>query len=296
MLFQGDIYLVLDNAMVYNKPDTAYFRAARRIKTVAERTLPDLDRFVNQHLLAPSIEQVDPSVEPEQPVIGNLEPSLHMLDLLVTTEHIRAESRFVLDKQPVDTLFSYEFGEMKPPSTPPPAPPTPAPAAKARDKKLGRARAKERRAAAVGVAMAHPKTRRGRAAAGVVEAEAPAIALPIEAQSEAVPVQPTEEPAPVPPVEQQSESVTEGEPPAKKQRRDSKHWKRAPIVLPGQSELPLVVGDIDARKSFSMFDEGWILPEGQRRHPRPPSEKSNEPRRKGGKPGRCADLSYCADY
>ncbi|GJE93817.1 bromodomain and PHD finger-containing protein [Phanerochaete sordida] len=335
--FKDDIFLVLDNAMVYNKPDTSYYRAARRIKNAAERTLPELDSFVTHHLLSTTADNAEETPEPSRPLVGDLEPALGLLDLLVDPERIRKESRLVLDKAPLDALFAYEFGELKPLPTPQAAPAhlapattqpaasprpavpavpaapdasaPPAPPSKGkmkRDRKLERARAKERKAlAATGISMAHPKTRRGRATVSQADDEPvvedaprshviiipPQSREPTRRSSPAVPLtqapasEPAQDPAPEPTQEPEepapSERGADGEPPAKRARRDSKHWKRAPVVQPGQAEVPPVVDDVDERASFTMFDQGWILPEGQRRHaPRAPA---GEVRRKGAK-------------
>ena len=57
----------------------------------------------------------------------------------------------------------------------------------------------------------------------------------------------------------------DGEPPTKKRRGT---WKRATVGRLGQSEVPPVVEDVDSHKSFSLFDGGWILPNGSRRNNR----------------------------
>lgn len=310
--FKDDIFLVLDNAMVYNKPDTPYFKAARRIKNAAERVLPELDRFATQRPAVSKQERPEGASEPAKPDIGDLEPPLYLLDLLEDPERIRRECRFVLDKPPIDALLSYEFGEPKAPQTPaaalplplpepphpaepivqtePTAPPTPAPKIK-RDRRQEKARARERRAtAALGISLAHPKTRRGKAVAGAAgdspTAEGPA-GTPV-GTTQAQPVEGAAPAQPIPP-EPQTESTADGEPPAKRQRRESKHWKRAPVVQPGHSDVPPVVEDVDMRQSFSRFDQGWILPQGQRRRPLP--ERSYEPKRKNARSERPASTT-----
>lgn len=257
--FKDDIFLVLNNAITYNKSDTPFHRTAQRIKKATERAFPELERFVSHH--TPSDSLSDPAVT-SLPHIGDLEPSLRMLDLLINAEHIQRSSKFVLEKEPLEALFSFELGELKPPPTPPPAPATPAPAAVSeavapsqkpkRDRRAERERAAERRASTVAALTGSaPRTRRARAAAGL----------------------PVDEPESEPIVDMQTESASlpstsdarmvdvDGEPPAKRRRG----WKRAPIVLPGQSEVLPVVDAVDSHTSFSMFDAGWILPEGHKR-------------------------------
>lgn len=42
-------------------------------------------------------------------------------------------------------------------------------------------------------------------------------------------------------------------------------WKRGPLILPGHSEVPPIVDQMDDYRSFKMFDAGWILPDSQKR-------------------------------
>ncbi|KAH7914590.1 PHD-zinc-finger like domain-containing protein [Hygrophoropsis aurantiaca] len=56
-------------------------------------------------------------------------------------------------------------------------------------------------------------------------------------------------------------------------------WRRGPTTLPGQSEVPPMVDDVDNQGSFKMFDAGWILPSGQRRGGRQPMERQPLPKK-----------------
>lgn len=65
--FKADILLVLDNAMLYNKVDTAYHRTAARILHVAGPIFADLDSVVQAHG-----EETLFQLEPEQAVVDLL--------------------------------------------------------------------------------------------------------------------------------------------------------------------------------------------------------------------------------
>lgn len=54
-------------------------------------------------------------------------------------------------------------------------------------------------------------------------------------------------------------------------------WKRGPLILPGHSEVPPVVEQVDDYRSFKMFDAGWILPGNQKRGGRAAAEKTPLP-------------------
>lgn len=271
--------------MVYNKPDTPFYKAAQRIKKAAERVLPELDQFVNDHLQASPLETVDPVLDVQPAPVGDLEPSLRMLDLLINAEHIQGDSPLVIDKEPVESLFGYEYASVKPQPTPPPVPSLPAqpaapPTKPKRDRKAERERLKERRASAAAVLVAvPPRTRRAKAIAGILpdESFAELNTEPYSGPSSALSAAETD-----------AMDVDGGQPPTKKKRGP----KRAPIVLPGQSDVPPVVDAVDNHRSFDMFDGGWILPEGQKRHNRivhPSSERPPEEKKSAHSGG----LVYC---
>lgn len=57
-------------------------------------------------------------------------------------------------------------------------------------------------------------------------------------------------------------------------------WIRGPLVLPGHSEVPPMVEQVDDYRSFKMFDAGWILPESQKRGGRAATQRSAVPTRR----------------
>ncbi|THG96316.1 hypothetical protein EW026_g5492 [Hermanssonia centrifuga] len=265
--FKDDIHLVLDNAMLYNHPGTPFYKTALRIKTAAGPLLSDLDRLKYRH---PEIsvfmdhEEESKSVDPipsSRGPLGDLEPPLELLKLLVQKEAIQDDIDLIIDVQPIVSLFSYEFGKFKPPPPPPP-PPKPK-----RDRKAERERLRLARAAALDVsAVRAPRTRHALAVVAAFEAEA---------QDTHDTEQVTEDHT-----GDSTEAPTETKP-------KGKRWRRAPFTLPGQSEVPPVVENVDNQQSFKMFDGGWILPDDQRRGGRAPLGRQLllEPKRKKPRTG-----------
>ena len=119
-----------------------------------------------------------------------------------------------------------------------------------------------------------PRTRRARAAAG----------LPVEDHEPST--SPTTSTHPIASTSQLDVLMDEdgdAEPPAKRRRST---WRRAQILLPGQADVPPVVETVDDQTSFSMFDGGWILPEGQKRRNRVGAPVPGG--RKAGRSGACS--------
>jgi NuA3 HAT complex component NTO1 len=153
---QDDIYLVLDNAIQYNKRDSPIHRTALRIKAQAERLLSELDQLPrrppyetqlpddaemnsNEALrcsVTPSPTQAHP--ESKQLTIGDLEPPLSVLSLFTPegSSTITDDPSFplLLRSDPLTSLFSFEFEKLKPPP-PPPSPPQRTARSKAKSKR-----------------------------------------------------------------------------------------------------------------------------------------------------------------
>lgn len=298
--------MVIDNAMLYNKPGSKIHQLALRVQAVATTALDGLKDLQISHLgSADSLQQtIEPTVEhdgddipeeriPAQPnasvgvdddqassslvqplaqplePIGDLEPPLALLNLLVSKEAIQNDMRLILDQDPLQSLFSFEWGRGKP--LPPPPPPSlpkgkapkSKPAKVKRDRKAENEKRKKQRAEAAAAAaiaaqqdlvkgegedemhphvqldavMPGPRTRRAVAAA--------------EAQAEMLP------PEDVTSVST-GDSLSRRGPGATKRRMSAVH-----------GEDPPMVEDVGSQESFKMFHEGWVLPEGQRRKGRP---------------------------
>jgi len=102
--------------MRYNKPGTPYYKAAQRIKLNLATVLAELD---NLRTSAPS-ELVSDNGMPDSghlqcntSTIGDLEPPLALLDLLVSLD-IADELSIVLHYNPLQFLLAYELPEAKP--------------------------------------------------------------------------------------------------------------------------------------------------------------------------------------
>ena len=116
--------LVIDNAILYNQPHTAYHKTAVRIRSATQPIFEELDRRLagarsgmRQQEQPPVDESIGASALDVQP-IGDLEPPLESLKLLVSTDAIQNESELVLDKTPLEVLFSFELPKFKPPPPP----------------------------------------------------------------------------------------------------------------------------------------------------------------------------------
>lgn len=258
--------LVLDNAMLYNRPDTQYFKVAQKIRAQAEKSFAELDQLKAPHPEIPTPETAhDEGVEviPTQSLLGDLEPPLETLRLLLSQSAIADQISTELDTDPLSSLFSYELPRLKP-SPPPPVLPPPKPK---RDRKAERERARQSRLVLDATAGFRARTRSSVAADSI-----------FNQLSDAMDVDAVE---PAEPEEPQDDVVD---------KKKGKRSKRPPIVLPGQTEVPPVVDEVDNQKMFSMFDGGWILPDGQRRNRRVPVERQPlEPKRKKAKTGMCSD-------
>jgi hypothetical protein len=182
IVWQDDVYLVLDNAVLYNKAGTPFYKTAIRIRTHAEPILNELDHLSFSHDIPPETVNTDPSQENNNslgslPPIGDLEPPLYALELLTSKDGIKNDMSLILDDSPLASLFAFELGQFKPPPTPPPKKQKQKGASKNR-RKVGQENKTASDAAAEPVSIDEhptvriPRTRRAIAAAAAFEAEA----------------------------------------------------------------------------------------------------------------------------
>ena len=82
--FQNDMYLVVENGLTYNKPDTVFYRAALRIKNEARIILADLE-----HLRNDNVDVTTKKDEDGYPLVGDLEPAMDILRLLMSSDAIK---------------------------------------------------------------------------------------------------------------------------------------------------------------------------------------------------------------
>ncbi|KAI9464663.1 PHD-zinc-finger like domain-containing protein [Boletus coccyginus] len=154
----GDVELVLSNAILYNKPGTAFYKTAQRMQTTVQRIFEELVSLRHQQ---------HPQPDDAQGSIGDFELPLDALRLLVSQEQIQDAVNLILETDPLTSLFDYELGRIKPP--PPPPPPKPKPGKK---KSTKVSKAVEPSALDAAPGFRAPRTRRALAAAAAFEAEA----------------------------------------------------------------------------------------------------------------------------
>ncbi|KAF9528917.1 hypothetical protein CPB83DRAFT_853421 [Crepidotus variabilis] len=137
--FVDDVNLVVDNAMLYNKKESPIFKLASTIKKTAKPILVSLEDLRFHHILPPPSPMSDdfygdtvnndddtnpkPNDNPhlvqvtsKRGLLGDLEPYLDVIELLISSQAIRGDLNIELDdSQPITSLFNYEFAKMKPP-------------------------------------------------------------------------------------------------------------------------------------------------------------------------------------
>ncbi|CDO69700.1 hypothetical protein BN946_scf184851.g88 [Trametes cinnabarina] len=279
--FKRDVELVVTNAMMYNQANTPFYRTALRIQSNLPNIFSDLDKALSVpqppklEAAQTENEQDGPSIQsppPEysRPMLGDLEPSLGLLEMLVSEELIRQDTNIIMVSAPIQALINYELPNIRPPAPPPPPLKSAAKSgSKSKKQKVDRKTALERkrqerlRALDLSPGFRAPRTRAAMAAAVAFEAEASGDASATaadahaESSSAASAGQGTGQTA--------STSV---EKPARKPRKSA--------GTPAQ-DIPLTVEEVDNRKSFAMFERGWILPPDHKRGGRVPVERQPLP-------------------
>lgn len=264
--FKDDVNLVISNAMTYNKPTTPFYKVAQKIQTTAEPILAELHKLSSRQ--APN----DQGVETQEVFlseIGDLEPPLPIIDMLLSDESFKEDIDLILNKDPLASLYSYELPKMKPP---PPLPPPPPPKIKI-DRRAALARKRQERMDK-GPGFRAPRTRRAAAVYAQFEEEVGEQTSAVgtaETSATVTITQPEAGPSSQP-------ARAEGGTPSKSGRKP----KRS--IQPGtQAEAPQMVEGLDSRQSFAMFDKGWILSPDTRRgnRPRQPPPPAPTPKKKG---------------
>jgi hypothetical protein len=184
--------------------------------------------------------------------VGDLEPSLDLLELLLSSDAIKDDVDLFIDKEPVASLFDFELGTFKPPPPPPTPPP---PKARAPKRKIGRPPkdpASKGKAADKSKSTAKPDD---------LDAS-PGFRAPRTRRALASVAHESET------VSEQSSSI---EVPS---NGHGVRLKRSSSVLPGRSQVPPMVDHVDNQRSFKMFNAGWIFPPDQKRGGRAPVERN----------------------
>ncbi len=117
--FQDDMYLVVENALTYNKPDTVFYRAALRIQNEARIILADLE-----HLRNNNVDVAMKKTKMGTPCSAISNPPWIFYGSSCHPTAIKDDLNMELDVEPASSLFSYEFAKVKPP---PPYEPSPLP-------------------------------------------------------------------------------------------------------------------------------------------------------------------------
>ncbi|KAG7094890.1 hypothetical protein E1B28_005697 [Marasmius oreades] len=264
--FKDDINLVIDNALLYNKPGSSYYKTALRIKTAVQAHFTKLEGITFAHPQAAPDGAIVPDSDsgitpPSLPAIGNFEPPLDVLGLLESSEAMENDLSVLLTADPVTSLFRFELPSDKPP---PPIPPPPPPPKARKGKKQIRAerdaynlKRREQRAAAKATAAQSVADGRSSAAEGGIIMTRRAVAAEAEAISAASELAANDVSS--------SSSISMG------LSRVSGSRRTPSSSLPVQPEL---LDDVDNKGSFRFFNAGWILPPDQRRGGRaPPTER-----------------------
>lgn len=249
------------------------------------------------------------------PPLGDLEPPLDVLDLLMSSDLIKDDLNMELDVDPVATLLNYELARVKPAPTDAPTPPAAPPRQRKkkgkRDKKTEAEKfraskeAREGESAAAHVAELdkedEEEAERVRAATAAVmggednrelddldkeprrelyatlDASA-GFHAPKTRGAMAASAAFEAEAHSTPISGSSSISIPPSAGPSRPpDSADKSHWKRPSITSMSQTSIPRVVNDVDNRDSFSMFNAGWILPPDQKRGGRVPADRPTLP-------------------
>ncbi|KAF5379335.1 hypothetical protein D9757_007638 [Collybiopsis confluens] len=291
--FKDDIQLVLDNAMLYNKAGTTFHKTAQRILNASQPILLELENLSTKPKLVVPMAEVGqgseaelspvkiehlaffPSTPPLSFEIGDLEPPLEVVDLLLSSDAIRDESELILNADPIFALINFELGQPKP--LPPPPEPKPRKAPKLKLPKPARDRSEEYKRAKI-------KKAEARAQEKIAKAEIDA-AMAISGTTDEPPVIHPRRSGndPQPSTSLGPNSISDGLSQLEYGATDS-FLSSAPVAgpsrLPDTPSVPEFRDDVDNQASFKLFNSGWILPSDQKRRTRTsPSQPSAIPDR-----------------
>jgi hypothetical protein len=241
--------------MRYNKPGTPYYKAAQRIQSNSATVLAELSNLrtsAPSELLARNGTMVNSLLQPSVLTMGNLEPPLELLDLLVSPE-IADELSIVFRTDPLQFLLAYELPE---PRLRPMAPVQPT-ASSRKAKRERKAKSGKRRAEHV----AAPAELATEADAEMAMFGSSALnSTRFQAMSAAV--------EDTGPVTTPTAAMTSSSPGLEVNSETEqvlgkrKRTKTAPLHPSSDAE---VLTDINPKASFALFDKGWILDPGVRR-------------------------------
>ncbi|KAG7527546.1 hypothetical protein FFLO_06827 [Filobasidium floriforme] len=307
--FQRDIYLVLDNAMLYNPSDHPFHRLASKIKKAAVGMFADLANQLATVTAGSSDQQTNDS--------RSLEPSPQSLQPLLFRDS--GSQRDLLAQ-----LFAYEFRPLPPPSPLPPLPKlkriiTPA-------ERLAQAERRKAEAEALRAAGSSRHTRSAgpSASQNTIHEEM----LPKELRTGYIRSKPTSRrPTVKASSDSQNAASIEG---AGRTSESADDTTVIPLRRPEtgvlgkivyspmtdqerrakEKQMSLVVDQVDIKETFSRFNVGYVLPEGSKRggrlplpplpiagpsRPRHKAPKSSFPRKRSPTPPADASSSDISD-
>ncbi|KAJ3858696.1 bromodomain and PHD finger-containing protein 3, partial [Lentinula novae-zelandiae] len=270
--FKNDIELVLINATTYNKAGSPFYKVAQKIQNSAKPILQELEHVYAKQALSTLSEPLDKTIESSTTVkmemenipisssslpIGNLEPPLELVELLLSLEAIKDESSLVLSVDPISSLINIELPVLKPP--PPPQ------TRKARNKGPKAPNLKRQRPDRSEEYKRY-KAKKAEERAHRAEVEA-AMAAAAEGKVDTA-------------MTREEEGLSNGDLPYSSFARPSR--ARLPVET---SSVPEFKNHVDNQVSIKLFNSGWILPSDQKRRTRaptvpPPDASSLPPPRK----------------
>lgn len=264
----------MNNAILYNRQGTPFHKAALRMQNAIPPIMEELRQFENL---------TNYSETDSTNTIGDLEPPLEILELLLSPESIQSDMDLLLDDTPLASLFSYALPKLKPPP-PPPRPPTPPPPRQS--KKRGRKPRKKSGDIADDDAINSFVDVMG---VDAVEDLSTLVVSTGDHVDGSPAVEPTEqrdggtdEPSGMsrqestqrPPEELVEHSLPPSASEVSISANPSKRERASRQSRSKNDALPLVDG-INNHQSFKMFNEGWILPPEQKRGGRVSVDRQN---------------------
>ncbi|KAJ3914017.1 bromodomain and PHD finger-containing protein 3 [Lentinula edodes] len=260
--FRNDIELVLVNATTYNKAGSPFYKIAQKILNSAMPILQELEHAYTKQALStlgePLVKTIESTVKmementpisPSTSPIGNLEPPLELVELLLSLEAIRAESSLVLSVDPISSLINIELSVLKPP---PPPQTRKAPNKGPKAPKLKRQRPDRSEE------YKRYKAKKAEERAHRAEVEA---AMAAAAEGEVYTAMTGEE-----------EGLSNADLPYSSFAGPSR--SRLPVETPS---VPEFRDHVDNQASFKLFNSGWILPSDQKRRTRAPTVPPPDP-------------------
>ncbi len=241
---QRDVLLVLDNAMLYNRPDSPYHRTAARIKKGALIELEKLEVIPHPN---------------ESDQAGDLEPSIAQLRALSTLTGDDDPNRDILA-----SIFAFEMEKPKPLPTPPPVKQKLS-ATERKRIKAEQAKARERLPGGRSTRAAEALVKAFEQEAGVTSpAATPQAGESRSSRTRAAPstvdVHTDRESTPseggVRPMSKPQRGVVGLETLAVFSDKERRERER---------QLDIIAQDVDPKDQFARFNVGWVLPEGSKR-------------------------------